>query len=403
MPDFPLAYISFDIVPAPKGAAVHIEAFTGAIANQFGPLHLVSVSPTPEEILSHQRWPGVYHTALPALGKTLLDRVLSFRRQLDQWLRNKRFQAIHVRSIYEGFPIAQRKQELCDRLILEINGLPSIELKYRYPRVAEDSELMHKLLAQEALCLSQADQVITPSGVTKAFLVQQGVPADKIAVIPNGVDLSVFTYRAPRLSPDLQPLKMLYFGTLSAWQGVDLAIEALDLYCRDFPAVLTILGPARPQQLRSLLKLIRRLGQQDRVQILAPVNQAQLVQQMHNADVIVAPLKANDRNCIQGCCPLKILEGMASGTPVVTSDLDVVHALGRQNIHLLMGRPGSAKAIKDNLLLLRANPDLRLQLSQGARSYIERFYTWEKSNQDLIRVYKRLGIHKVTKNISPTL
>lgn len=401
MSNFPLAYISFDIVPAPKGAAVHIEAFTGAIATQFGPLHLVSVSPTPAELPTIQRWPQVYHTALPALGKTLLDRVLSFRQQLNQWLRNKRFQAIHVRSIYEGFPIAQRKQDLCDRFILEINGLPSIELKYRYPRVAEDAELMHKLLAQEALCFSQADQVITPSAVTAAYLIQQGVPADKIAVIPNGVDLEIFTHQAPRLNPVLQPLKMLYFGTLSAWQGVDLAIEALDLYCRDFPAVLMILGPARPQQLRSLLKLIHRLGQQDRVQILEPVGQKQLVQHMHDADVIVAPLKANDRNCIQGCCPLKVLEGMASGTPVVTSDLEVVQALGQQNIHLLMGRPGSAKAIKDNLLQLRANPELRLQLSQAARSQVERFYTWERSNQELIRVYEHLGIHNVSQNLSP--
>ncbi len=390
MSKFPLAYISFDVVPAPKGAAVHIEAFVGAIANQFGPLHLVSVSPTPHKIPTFQRWPGVYHTALPALGKTLLDRVLTFRQQLNQWLDGQYFQSIHVRSIYEGFPIAQRKQELCERLILEINGLPSIELKYRYPQVAEDDELMHKLWAQEALCLQAANHIITPSAITQAYLVEQGVPPAKMTVIPNGVHLDVFTYQAPR--PDLQPLKMLYFGTLSAWQGVDLAIEALDLYRRDFPATLTILGPARPKQLRALLKLIHRLGQQDSVQILEPVDQTQLVQQMHKADVIVAPLKANDRNCLQGCCPLKILEGMASGTPVVCSDLEVVHALGERNRHLLMGRPGSAKAIKDNLLLLRANPDLRLQLSQQARIQVEKFYTWQQSNQALIQVYKRLGI-----------
>ncbi len=392
MSELPLAYFSFDIVPAPKGAAIHIEAFVGAIATQFGSLNLVSVSPTPDLIPALERWPNVYHTALPARGKTLLERVLSFRRQLDQWIGHQRFQAIHVRSIYEGFPIAQRKQSLCDLFILEINGLPSIELKYRYPLVAEDDELMHKLVAQEALCLQQADQVITPSALTKAYLMERGVAPDKIAVIPNGVDLDVFTYQAPRSIPDGEPLKLLYFGTLSAWQGVDLAIEALDLYCRDFPAVLTILGPARPQQVRSLLRRAQRLGQQDRIQILEPVSQAQLVQQMHDADVILAPLKPNDRNCVQGCCPLKVLEGMASGTPVVSSELEVVDALGEHGQHFLLGRAGSAKAIKDNLLLLREAPTLGQRLSKEARSHIEQFYTWKQSTQALVKVYESLGV-----------
>lgn len=392
MSKFPLAYISFDIVPAPKGAAVHIEAFTRAIATQFGPLHLVSVSPTPEQLPSTERWSGVHHTALPALGKTLIDRVLTFRQQLDQWLGQQRIEAIHVRSIYEGFPIARRKQSLCNRFVLEINGLPSIELKYRYPRVAEDPELMHKLVAQEELCLARADQVITPSALTKTYLVEQGVSPDKIEVIPNGVDLDLFTYQAPRPDPELHPLKMLYFGTLSAWQGVDLAIEALDLYCRDFPAMLTIVGPSRPKQMRSLLRLIDRLGQQEHVQILEPVDQLQLAALMHEADAIVAPLKPNDRNCVQGCCPLKILEGMASGTPVITSELEVVQALGEPGVHFLAGRPGSAKAIKDNLLLLRADPELRQKLSREARSHIEQFYTWEQSTQTLIEVYKRLDL-----------
>ncbi|MGF1603363.1 MAG: glycosyltransferase family 4 protein [Thermosynechococcaceae cyanobacterium] len=392
MPNLPIAYISFDIVPAPKGAAVHIEAFAKVIATQCGPLHLISVSPTADPISTLERWPQVHHTALPALGKTLLDRVLSFRRQLNQWLEGQRFRAIQVRSMYEGFPIAQQKQALCDRFILEINGLPSIELKYRYPHVAEDDELMHKLVAQEDLCFAQADQVITPSPLTKTYLIERGVAPHKIAVIPNGVDLEVFTYQAPRPTLALRTLKLLYFGTLSAWQGVDLAIDALDLYGRDFPAVLTILGPSRPQQLRSLLRRIERLRQQENVQILEPVDQRRLAGQMHEADVILAPLKPNDRNCIQGCCPLKILEGMASGTPVVTSDLDVVNALGEHAAHFLTGRPGSAKAIKDNLLQLRNNPKLRQQLSAAARQQIERRYTWPQSTQALIDVYRQLDL-----------
>lgn len=384
-----LAYLCFDVVPAPKGAAIHITAFTQALAQWGGSVQLVSVSPTPEIIHTRQQWPGVVHTALPANGKTLIDRVVCFRQQLIQWLGHQWFDVIHVRSIYEGFPIALHKSQYCQTLILEVNGLPSIELKYRYPGVAEDRELMHKLIAQEEICLEQANLVLTVSPVTRHYLIQRGVSPAKIKVIANGVDLEIFPYQTPKFNQ--ANFHLLYFGTLSPWQGVDLAIEALGLYCRDFPATLTIIGPAKSQQVRSLTKLATKLGVQNHLQILEPVSQADLCQSMHEADMILAPLKPNDRNCIQGCCPLKVLEGMASGTPVITSDLPVVHELGTRDTHFLAVRPGSGKAIKDALLRLRTHPELGLQVSREARSHIEHHFTWQHSTQKLIACYQHLN------------
>lgn len=384
-----LAYLCFDVVPAPKGAAIHIAAFTQALAQWRGPVQFVSVSPTPEIGPTVERWPGVIHTSLPVYGKTLIDRVITFRQQLKQWLVGQQFDVIHVRSMYEGFPIAQQKSKYCQTLILEVNGLPSIELKYRYPRVADDRELMHKLMAQEEICLEQADRVITVSQVTRDYLIQRGVSPTKIQVIANGVNLELFPYQFPQLDPE--SLRLLYFGTLSAWQGVDLAIEALGLYDRDFPATLTIVGPAKSKQVRSLTKLATKLGVDKYLHILEPLSQPDLCQQMHVADVILAPLKPNDRNCIQGCCPLKVLEGMASGTPVITSDLPVVQELGISDTHFLAVRPGSAKAIKDGLLRFRADPELGLRLSRAARSQIENHYTWHHATQNLIACYQQLG------------
>jgi glycosyltransferase involved in cell wall biosynthesis len=100
-----------------------------------------------------------------------------------------------------GFPIALNKQQYCDKLIFEVNGLPSIELKYRYPGVAEDRELLHKLHSQEQICLEAADLIVTPSTITSYYLQTRGIAANEIRVIPNGVDLDVFTYtKTPLIS-----------------------------------------------------------------------------------------------------------------------------------------------------------------------------------------------------------
>lgn len=383
-----IAYISFDIVPAPKGAAIHIQALVQALAAAFGEVQLVTISPKAEMINYAERWPGVHHIALPATGPTLIDRVMTFRQHLMQWWQGQFFDVVHFRSIYEGFPIAVRKAKLTNRLLFEVNGLPSIELKYRYPRIAGDRDLQQKLRQQEAFCLEMADWVMTPSAVTHTYLQRRGTPVDKIQVIPNGVDLDVFHFQPPQTTPELSPLHLLYSGTAAAWQGLAIALQALSLYRKDYPAELNILALIRPAQRRDLQHLIRKLDLEDAVHFRDPVSQSGVVTWMHESDAILAPLVLNDRNIVQGCCPLKVLEGMASGTPVITSDLPVIRDLGNPDEHFLAVRPGSPKAIKDALLRLRVEPELRARLAIAARQRIEDHYTWAQTTQPLIELYQ---------------
>lgn len=397
-----IAYISFDTVPAPKGAAIHIEAFSRALATAFDDIHLLTVSPTAELINYHQIHPQVMQTMLPALGKNLIQRILYFRRCLRGWLQGRRFDAIHIRSIYEGLVIALNKNQYCDKLIFEVNGLPSIELKYRYPAVVNDRELLHKLHSQEQVCLTAADLIVTPSEVTAEYLhTIRNIPKYKIRVIPNGVDLDVFSYglstrNIEQLTTDAVnlPLQMLYFGTLSSWQGVNLAIEALGLINRDFQANLTVIGQAREYQIKAIKQLALKLGVAENLTILEPMSQKQLVAYIHTSDVILAPLTPNDRNLVQGCCPLKILEGMATGTPVIASDLPVVRELGEDGVHFLLVKPGSAKSIKDAVLRLQNEKELATQLATNARQRIESNYTWQRAGDALVTAYQELGIRR---------
>lgn len=410
-----IAYISFDTVPAPKGAAIHIAAFAQTLASAFGEIQLVTVSPNSEITDSQDFLPGVVQTTLPAVGDTLIHRVLYFRTMLESWWKGQHFDIVQFRSIYEGFPIALNKEKLCKCLIFEVNGLPSIELKYRYPTVADDRELLHKLRVQEKICLDAADLIVTPSTITRDYLQTKGVASEKICVIPNGVDLNIFTYSAPhrgidapiqnpksrallKLGGDLPAprpkiqngFRLLYFGTLSAWQGVNLAIEALALANRDFPTELIIIGKVSGQQLVALRKLAQKLNVQEQISILETMSQVQLVQHIHQADAIVAPLTPNDRNLVQGCCPLKVLEAMATGTPVIASDMPVVKELGTDGEHFLLVKPGSAKAIKDAVLRLIQEPELAHYLAIAARKRIETYYTWQQAGIALVEAYKSL-------------
>ena len=387
-----LAYVSFDRFPAPKGAAVHIDAFVSCLASRFENLDLVTVASTldpPTGSLIQRGEHSIRHTELRASGSSLVERVLCFRTHLRAWWARRRYDVAHVRSIFEGYPIAREKHRRCDKLVFEVNGLPSIELKYHYPNVADDRELMRKLIAQEDTCLELADMILTVSQVNAAYLQERGADPRKIHVIPNGVNLDLFSCHPPRKWDD-RPISLLYSGTLASWQGTRTAIESLALCRQSFPAKLTIIGSGRPDQIQTLRNFALRLGVGDALTILDPIEQEELARLHHSSDVILVPLQPNDRNLVQGCCPLKLLEALASGTPVIASDLPVVTEIARHHHEAILVRPGSAKGIKDAVCQLREQPELRLTLSTQGRRRIEEQFTWQRAQRQLLAAYEGL-------------
>jgi glycosyltransferase involved in cell wall biosynthesis len=374
-----IAYLSFDTVPAPKGAATHIEAFTRALAGAFGGVELVTAGASAKTPPRIERWPGVFHTELPAVGVSLIDRVLCFRGALRFWLASNSCELIQFRSIFEGFPLLALRPR--PRLVFEVNGLPSIELKYRYPRAADDRELMRKVMAQERACLDAADRIVTPSRVTRGFLERgRGVDGSKIRVIPNGASL----VDGPDCEAPTGELRLLYFGTLASWQGVDLAVRALGQVRAQVPARLTVLGVGNTRQKELLAALAAKLGISEFVDVLPPVERAELGAYLGRSFAVLAPLAIDDRNVTQGCCPLKILEGMAAGIPVIASDLPVVRELGEHGAQFLLVKPGSTDQIAEGVLRLNADRALWRELSRNGRAHIAAHYTWERSGGALV-------------------
>ena len=186
-------------------------------------------------------------------------------------------------------------------------------------------------------------------------------------------------------------VQLLYSGTLSSWQGVHLAVEALALLRRDLPARLMIIGSGRTDQIDSLKEFAWRHHVSDSVEMIGAVSQQELAALHHRADVILVPLAPNDRNLVQGCCPMKLLEAMASGTPVVASNLPVVREIASDQIEAHLVRPGCAKSIKDAVLQIRNDPVQAHQLSTNARTRIENYFTWNIAQQRLRDAYKRIS------------
>jgi glycosyltransferase involved in cell wall biosynthesis len=135
---------------------------------------------------------------------------------------------------------------------------------------------------------------------------------------------------------------------------------------------------------------VRKLGLEDRVTVEAPVPHDRVPAAIAAAAVCVAPLGYNERNVAQGCCPIKVLEYMACGRPIVAANLPVVRELVRPDRDALLFTPDDPADLARGLLAVLDDPALAARLGGSAAAHVRVHFTWQAAQQRLLEVYREL-------------
>ena len=153
----------------------------------------------------------------------------------------------------------------------------------------------------------------------------------KVRISPTGVDLERFN-QTPRTAP--RP-DLVFVGQVADWSGIEEALEALVLLRDDLPKRhLTILGPSDDGYRGHIMAMIRRLNLQDVVDWRGDCPRDQVAAALSQAAIGLASFRAQPLRI--HAAPLKVLEYMASGLPVIAvagseaGDLITRHACGLQ-------------------------------------------------------------------------
>jgi glycosyltransferase involved in cell wall biosynthesis len=356
-------YAAFDRFPSRKGSAVHIDRFARALFEQAGGGLLYVLGG--DDLPAYQREDALEIVRYTRPAGHLFERAAGYAARLAALLDElPNLEIAHFRDPWSGVPILER-EDRSYLTVYEVNGLPSIELPFLYPAIPG----LEQIAELERRCLDAADVVITPSHVTASRL---GVPA---TVIPNGADVR------PRSEPPPLREYLLYFGALQPWRGVDTALRAV----ARVGLPLVICASVHPRRAKPLRKLAERLGVEVHWHHALP--EEELARWRDHALLSLAPLKDCSRNAHQGCAPLKILESMAAGVPVVASDLPAVRELMTDGVHgrlVAPDRPGElARAIR----VLLDYPEQRARMGAAARAHVERRFTCEASVARLDAAY----------------
>jgi glycosyltransferase involved in cell wall biosynthesis/SAM-dependent methyltransferase len=261
--------------------------------------------------------------------------VAGYARQLRELCETFRPSVIHAASFFRnglaaahvgaelGIPVIYELRVLSILGLLSAPGDPPLERQTVLTRVRWEFEL-------ELEAAHKADRVLTITGALRDLLVEQGVVPEKISVLPNGVDCREFVAR-PR-SPEIEQAHDLagrfvigFIGSIVDYEGLDDLALALSLLPHQLRRRWRLLIVGDGEFLPILEQTVERLGLRSNVVFVGRVPHARVRDFYSVCDLVAYPRKPWP--ICEMISPLKPLEPMALGIPVVASDVGALREM----------------------------------------------------------------------------
>jgi len=245
-----------------------------------------------------------------------------------------------------------------------------------------DNDLMVSLYGTaDRFVLRKYARIVAVSSEVKERLLKAGVRDAKIRLVQNGIDLRPFDAASPSLRGDARSERMLIVGLvgrLSKEKGIDIFLRAAARVLANFPNTRFVVVGDGPDK-DALQALSDELNIRDSVSLLGRRDDMPSV--YASLDVMVSSSR-------QEGLPIAVLEGMASGLPLVAT------AVGEVPSVVLDGRTGVLLPAEDVGLLARGIESLlgdaskRNRFGAAGRKLIEEQFSAERMTADYLRVYE---------------
>lgn len=331
-----------------------------------------------------------------AYGQRLDAYLTAYANAAAEHVRELRPAVIHAHSGHRGFDGALVALALGRHfsipVVYEVRGF--FEATWTSDTsIAERGETFARRLRTENFCLQTAAAVVTLSETMKAEIVGRGIPASKVTVVPNGVDVEKF--RPVERSSELVEKHALEgrftFGYISnvdhPREGHELLIGAVaELNARGIPATALIVGDGKRRE--ELEQLAQTSGTADTVVFTGKVDHSLVLDYYGLLDVFVVP-RVNER-AARLVTPLKPYEAMASGVPLVVSDIDALREVTGDGDRARYFATSDVSSLVAVLTELYEQPQARASLSEKARRWVETDRQWSTFGDIYREMYRSI-------------
>jgi PEP-CTERM/exosortase A-associated glycosyltransferase len=372
------------IVTAQQARGLEVRCLTGVRQGSSG------ADPEPIDGITFHRTPSPPEAPSPLRE---WREIKALEARLDALVDEWRPDQLHVHSpvlnALAALPVARRR------------GLPLLyEIRAFWEDAAvgngtgrEGSPRYRLTRSLETWAARRADAVAVICEGLRRDLVARGIPAEKILVAPNGVDMSLF---GNPLAPDLNFARSLglegadvvgFIGSFYDYEGLDDLIDAMPLLLRKRPKAQLLLVGGGPME-DALKAQAEASPVRERIRFVGRVPHHEVERYYGLIDVLAYPRKK--MRLTELVTPLKPLEAMAQRKLVVASNVGGHRELIEDGVTGTLFPAGDPKALAHALDQLFANRRLWDRRRDTARRFVERDRNWSSNISSYMPAYGKL-------------
>jgi len=209
----------------------------------------------------------------------------------------------------------------------------------------------------------------------------------EIFVLPNGIDFERYynatqkELRNPlRKNPD--EIILICVGRFQPEKGQKFLIEAMDIVRKTNTSIRLVLCGSGPEE-GKIKNLVKNLNLEDRVFFMGTVPKDTIPEILKSADIFVLPSLSEG-------FPNVLLEAMASGLPIISTNVDGVNEIVKSGINGYIIPSGSSESIANAIIELCSEPGILKKIGENNIISAKR-YRWDQIMDELEKIY-----HKVT-------
>ena len=288
-------------------------------------------------------------------------------------LRN-RYDIVQVHTMPDYLVAAAALPKLLGaKVVLDVHDLVP-ELYAAKFGVDESSPIIKLMTFVERCCIRFADRALAVHRPHLEALLRHGNRESKFTIVMNLPDTRLFPRQSKKPSTS-GPFVLLYHGTVSRRHGLETAVRAVEIARQTYDDIqLLIVGEG--DDLERLKGIVDARGLSEAVEIEGPRPIEQLEPFFARASAGIVPLV--DDPFTRYMLPVKLLEYVALGLPVISSETPTIRAYFDETM-VAFACPGDAADLAARIVALRRDPDLRDSMVRSADTFLEH-HSWDRES-----------------------
>ena len=263
---------------------------------------------------------------------------------------------------------------------LIINRLTDIP--FSFTAHGSDLHVEKKMLGEK---IRASNFATTVSLYNKELMVKEGGEntRDKIHVVRCGVDTKLFSPSEKKKTDS--PFQILCVASFEEVKGHQYLVEAcktLNDQDLEFECHLVGYGPLKDKT----VDLIQELNLDNKFHIHGGLPRNEVLEMVKNADVFVLPSVPTKQGKREGI-PVVLMEAMATGLPVISSQLSGIPELVEHGNSGVLVKPRDSNALAEALINMMNNPGERLRMGQAGREKVINEYDLEKNTLKMLNLF----------------